>query len=81
MVYFVYVLKSGKAGTSYIGHSSDLTRRVAEHNSGRSLSTRNRGPWELVYKEAFQTRSEAIFREKYFKTVKGRMELKESGII
>ncbi len=81
MAYFVYVLKSEKAGSSYVGHTSNIERRVAEHNRGESLSTRNKGPWKLVYKEEFRTRSEAIIKEKYFKTVKGRIKFKGTGII
>jgi len=79
--YSVYVLKSGKSGASYIGHTSNLEKRFAEHNNGKSLSTRKKRPWRLIYKEEFKTRAEAISREKYFKTIKGRLELKSLGIL
>jgi putative endonuclease len=81
MPYFVYVLKSEKTGTSYVGHTADLEKRLVEHNNGKSLSTRNKRPVKLVYQEEYQTRSEAISREKYFKSVKGRIELKARGIL
>jgi putative endonuclease len=81
MPYFVYVLKSGATGSSYIGHTSNLEKRLVEHNSGKSLSTRGRRPWSLVYKEEYMTRSEAASRERYFKSVKGRLELRAKGII
>jgi putative endonuclease len=79
--FYVYVLKSASTGRSYIGHSKDLNNRVTEHNSGKSKATRGKGPWRLVYQEEFQTRSEAMKREYYFKSRTGRIILKERGIL
>ncbi|MEW5745232.1 MAG: GIY-YIG nuclease family protein [Nitrospirota bacterium] len=81
MPYVVYILKSDATGTSYVGQTSDLEKRLGEHNNGKSLSTRNQRPWRLVYKEVYQTRAEAVRREKHFKSVKGRLELKAQGIL
>jgi putative endonuclease len=81
MPYFIYVLKSESTGSSYVGHTSDFEKRLVEHNSGKSLSTRGKRPWRLVYKEECTTRSEATSREKYFKSVKGRLELRAKGIL
>jgi putative endonuclease len=81
MAYFVYVLKSESTGSSYVGQTSHLERRILEHNSGKSSSTRSRRPWRLVYKEEFSTRSNAASRERYFKSVEGRLELKKKGIL
>jgi putative endonuclease len=81
MSYFVYVLKSESTGTSYIGHTSNLEKRLTEHNNGKSLSTRSKKPWKLIYKEEYPTRSEAASRERYFKSVKGRIDLKTKGIL
>ena len=81
MSYFIYVLKSELTGSSYVGHTSNLEKRLIEHNNNKSLSTRGKKPWRLVYKEEFITRSEAALREKYFKTIKGRLELKAKGIL
>ena len=80
MPYFIYVLKSESTGSSYIGHTSNLEKRVIEHNTGKSLSTRGKRPWRLVYNEEHATRSEAASRERYFKSVEGRLELKAKGI-
>ena len=79
--YFIYILKSGKNGSSYVGHTADLQKRLLEHNNGKSLSTRNKRPWKLIYTEEFQTRSEAMLREKYFKSIEGRRELKASKVL
>jgi putative endonuclease len=75
-MYTVYVLRNKSTGRFYTGSTSDSGRRLAEHNPSLSTSTKNRGPWELVYFEDYATRSEAMRREREFKTGKGRDELK-----
>ena len=62
-----YVLKSLKDNKLYIGSTNDLDRRIKEHNSGKNKSTKNRRPFELVYKEEFNSTTEARIREKLFK--------------
>jgi len=81
MLYFTYILKSESTDSSYAGHTSNLEKRLAEHNQGKSLSTRYSRPWTLVYKEEYRTRSEAASRERYFKSVQGRLELKAKGVL
>ncbi|MCF8322272.1 MAG: GIY-YIG nuclease family protein [Flavobacterium sp.] len=77
MEYFVYVLKSELDGRPYKGHTENIDKRIKEHNSGRIISTKGYKPWKLVYFQTFQTRGEAVLREKYFKTGSGREFLKE----
>ena len=61
--YFVYILKC-RDGSYYTGYTSNLARRVEEHNSGRGgRYTRGRFPVELVHAERYPTRKEAINRE------------------
>ena len=72
MEYFVYILKSEKDGRLYKGHTSNLESRMEEHTSGKTKSTKGYRPWSLQYFEKFETREEAINREKYFKTGIGR---------
>jgi putative endonuclease len=81
MPYFTYVLKSESTASSYVGHTCNLEKRLAEHNNGKSLSTRGKRPWRLVYKEQYSKRSDAAAREMYFKSVKGRLELKRAGVM
>ena len=81
MPYFIYVLKSEATDSSYVGHTSNLEKRLVEHNNGKNLSTRGRRPWRLVHKEEYATRSEAASRERYFKSVKGRLELRAKGVL
>jgi putative endonuclease len=51
-MHYVYVIKSLKDGQLYIGETSDLKRRFKEHNDGKSIATKSRTPFELVYYEA-----------------------------
>jgi putative endonuclease len=75
-MFTTYVLRSKTTGRFYTGSTADLTRRLHEHNSDISASTKHRGPWELVHREDFTTLSGAVRRERYLKTGKGRDELK-----
>ena len=70
-MFIVYVLESG-GGRRYTGHTSDLERRLAEHNSGMCKTTKTEADWRVVYVEHFGTRSEAMKREKWLKTGVGR---------
>ena len=68
--YTVYILRSTKTKRFYIGFTIDIKRRLLEHNSGKVTSTKNRGPYEIVYKEISDSREEALMRERYFKNMK-----------
>ncbi|RKD93706.1 GIY-YIG nuclease family protein [Halopiger aswanensis] len=59
----VYVLECAD-GTLYTGYTTDLERRVAEHDAGAGAKyTRGRTPVELQYHERFDSRSAAMSRE------------------
>jgi putative endonuclease len=75
-IFYVYILKSESANKSYVGHTNNLERRLAEHNSGKSQFTRTYKPWRVIYSGKFETRLEAIEREKYFKSSSGRIFIK-----
>jgi putative endonuclease len=77
MEYFVYILESEIDGRLYKGQTSDVEKRLTEHNSGKTKSTKGYKPWKLVYFESYETRDEALLREKYFKTGSGREFLKD----
>jgi putative endonuclease len=76
-MYFVYVLRSISSGRLYKGFCSDIEKRLFEHNSGKTTSTRPFIPWEIAYYEKFNSVEEAISREKYFKTSAGRRFLRK----
>ena len=75
-MYYTYILKSEK-GKLYIGSSSNLTRRLKEHKAGKSWTTKRMANVELIFYEAFKDKRDALRREKYFKTTKGRFSFKQ----
>jgi len=71
-VYYTYILSSEKDSSYYIGFTNKLQKRIRQHNSGKSKYTSKHRPYKLIYYEPFETKTEAIQREKYFKTKEGR---------
>ena len=69
--YFVNILKSEKDGGFYSGYTTNLKRRLAEHNSGKTKSLRNRVPLSLIYYERYPSKSAAKYREEQIKRYKG----------
>jgi len=77
-MHYVYLLKSVKTEGYYVGCTGDLKKRMAEHNGGKSLYTKNKQPWELKYYEAYFSKSDAFNREKQLKKNKsGYRELRK----
>ena len=74
--YCAYILLSLKDGNFYVGFTSDLKRRLDEHNQGRNSSTASRRPFILVHAEYYLAKADAERRELYLKTTKGRRTLK-----
>ncbi len=73
MAFSCYILRCAD-GTLYTGWSSDLERRLKEHNAGRGARyTRGRGPVEVVYVETFANQSAAMKQEAAIKKL-GRKE-------
>lgn len=75
-MYYTYVLQSKKDNKWYTGSTCDLRKRFNEHNLGLSTSTKNRGPFKLIYYEACINQKDAFTREKYLKTGMGKRYLK-----
>ena len=75
-MFYVYVLRSRSDSGLYIGFSSNLRARLREHNDGRSFATARRGPWKLIYYEAYVNQNDALGRERYLKSGSGRKFLK-----
>jgi putative endonuclease len=74
--FFVYVLESEVDNSWYIGFTSDLSKRLVEHNNGESYYTKRKKPWKIIYYEFSCNKFDAIAREKYLKTGMGRRYLK-----
>ena len=76
LMYKVYILQSIKNQRYYIGHTSNLDKRLLRHNSGGVKSTKNNRPWKIVYTENYNTKSEANKRELEIKNYKGGIKFK-----
>lgn len=73
---YVYLLRSLKDDRWYTGYTEDLKRRIEQHHAGNSISTRHRGPWELIYYEACVHVEDARARERYLKSGMGKRYIK-----
>lgn len=69
-MFYVYIIKSNKDNKLYIGYTNNLKRRIDEHKEGRAFSTKYRGPFSLIYYEAFISQKDATAREKQLKKFK-----------
>ena len=66
-MFHCYILKCAD-GSYYVGHTDDMEKRLAEHQSGVYPGyTHKRRPLELFWNEAFQTRYDAKAAEKQIK--------------
>jgi len=66
-MYFVYILKSMRVNAYYIGVTSDMKRRLAQHNASENRSTKRYIPWRMVYLEGYASEEDAKDREKKLK--------------
>lgn len=73
----VYILRSLAKARTYVGQTNNIDKRVAKHQQGLVNSTRSYRPWQLVYKEEFESRAEAMRRETWYKSPAGRKRITE----
>ncbi len=70
---YVYLLESSAlSGQRYVGATSDLRQRMADHNAGESPHTSKYAPWRLVTYVAFSDKDKATAFERYLKSGSGR---------
>ena len=74
-MFYCYVLRSQKTGRRYVGSCENLLHRLYRHNAGQMKATKHGAPWSLLHGESFATRREAVQRELYYKTGRGRDDL------
>ena len=74
--WYTYILRSTKNEKWYTGYTRDLRKRFDEHTNGKSIYTKSRGPFTLVYYEACPNEDDAKAREKYLKTGTGERYIK-----
>ncbi len=75
-MYYVYVLVSEKDKSFYTGSTSNLKNRFLQHQKGYVDSTKNRLPVKLIFYEAYLNKYDAVRREDYLKTTKGKQTLR-----
>ena len=75
-MFYTYFLHSVKYNEFYVGYTSDLRKRLREHNHGSNLSTQRYMPWKIIYYEACLDKQDAERREIYLKTTQGGRLLK-----
>ena len=75
---YVYVLKSLRNGKRYIGSTDLLPKeRLKKHNYGSNQFTKRNGPFELIYQESYDNKTEARKRENFLKSGAGRKFMDE----
>tara|TARA_B100000575_G_scaffold248425_1_gene214319 strand:- start:797 stop:1027 length:231 start_codon:yes stop_codon:yes gene_type:complete len=74
------MLKSkGIKPVTYVGYTNNIKKRISLHNSGKGAKFTRGRKWQLIYKEKYNTKKEAISREYYIKkNVNLRKKIKES---
>ena len=68
----VYIIYSEKIDRYYIGITDNLPWRLERHNQGWGRFTKRGIPWMVVYTEKYNTKSEAVKREREIKNLKSR---------
>ena len=81
-MYYVYVIQSSNRKI-YIGQTSNIEERLKRHNKEKkskpvSYTARQGNNWKIIYSEAFESRKEALNREKELKSHKGRDWLRQN---
>ena len=71
-VYYVYVLRSINFNRQYVGFTSNIKNRLTQHNTGKTKSTKPYKPWKILMYEEYDSKEDAIAREKYLKSGVGR---------
>ena len=78
-MHFVYIIYSRSVDVYYKGYSTNLEIRLQQHNSDESRFTGGKGPWTLVYFEQFESKADALKREKVLKKLNRTSILKLIG--
>ena len=71
-MYYVYIIQSKKDYRLYKGFTTDLKKRLREHNEGLVTYSKTWRPWRLIHYEAYLNKEDAIVREKYLKSGWGK---------
>jgi len=75
MFYVYYLQSKADSNRTYIGYTRNLRQRFSEHNSGKSVYTKDFKPWKMVGFLGFDEESKALTFERYLKSNAGRIFL------
>lgn len=75
-MFTVYAISSIKRNYIYVGLTSNLEKRLTRHNRGYEPTTKPYAPFDLIYSEKLETRTEARTKEKYWKSGIGKEKLR-----
>ena len=80
-MFYVYMLKSKSVKpVTYVGYTNNLKKRISLHNVGKGAKFTRGRKWELIYKEKYKSKKEAISREYYIKKNKSfRKKIKDNN--
>ncbi len=81
-MYYSYVIYNKERDKIYTGHTNNLEERMLRHNKilknkKSSFTSKQSGNWNLVHKEEFETKEEAMKREKELKSYQGRKFIRD----
>lgn len=77
-MHYTYLLENQTDHSWYIGFTSDLRRRIFEHQTGiGGRTTKLKKDWKLIYYESYIDKKDAMGREKFLKSGSGRRYLKK----
>jgi putative endonuclease len=76
-MFFVYALSSVNRNYIYVGLTSDIERRIFDHNQGYNPTTKPYRPFKTILIEEYNSRQQAREREKYLKSGVGKEYLKQ----
>ena len=77
MPFFVYVLYSPIKDNFYIDFTSDLEERIIRHNQKSKGFTGKTNDWIIVHSETYNSKPEALAREKQIKSWKSRIKIQD----
>ena len=71
-MFFVYIIYSLSLDKYYVGYTTDIEKRLTEHNTGISVFTSKAMDWKVKWSKTFESRYDAMNEEKRIKAKKNR---------
>ena len=75
-MFYVYAIRSKTRNYIYAGLTDNIVRRFHQHNAGLNPTTKPYAPFDLIWSQAYNTRTEARKKERYLKSGIGKQFLR-----